>query len=132
VILALVGIGAVAQKVEPGRSPAVSLTAIREGLQFIKRQPIILSTMILDFFATFFSSANTLMPIFARDILHVGAIQYGWLSAAHSIGAVLAGLVVSQLSEIRRQGPVFLASVVAFGLATIAFGSPAPGWPCWP
>jgi MFS family permease len=122
VILALVGMGAVAQKVVPGRRATVSLAAIRDGLQFIKHQPIILSTMILDFFATFFSSANTLMPIFARDILHLGAIEYGWLSAAQSIGAVLAGLVVSQLDELRKQGPVFLISVIVFGLATIAFG----------
>jgi MFS family permease len=78
--------------------------------------------MFLDFFATFFSSANTLMPIVARDVLHVGAIEYGWLSAAQSVGAVAAALVVSQLSAIRRQGPIFLWSVVVFGVATIFFG----------
>jgi MFS family permease len=78
--------------------------------------------MILDFFATFFSSANTLMPIIARDILHVGVVEYGWLSAAQSIGAVSAALVISQMREIRRQGPIFLGAVVAYGLATIFFG----------
>ena len=122
VILALLMMGPILQKADPVHRVTVSLPAIREGLQFIWNHPIILSTMVLDFFATFFSSANTLMPIFARDILHVGAIQYGWLSSAQSIGAVAAGLVVSQIDEIRRQGPVFLVSVVAFGLATIGFG----------
>ena len=78
--------------------------------------------MILDFFATFFSSANTLMPIIARDVLHVGAVQYGWLSAAQSIGAVAAALAISQIEHIRRQGVVFLSSVVVFGVATILFG----------
>jgi MFS family permease len=78
--------------------------------------------MILDFFATFFSSANTLMPIYARDILKVGAIEYGWLSSAQAMGAMLAGLVMSQLTVIRRQGQIFLWAVVAFGLATITFG----------
>ncbi len=122
VILALLLMGPVEQQVSPGRNHVVSLTAIREGIQFILGHPIILATMILDFFATFFSSANTLMPIFARDILHVGAIEYGWLSASQSIGAVSAALVISQTKEIRRQGTIFLGSVVVFGMATIAFG----------
>lgn len=63
------------------------------------------------------------MPIFARDILHVGVIQYGWLSAAQSMGAVAAALFISQLPLIRRQGPVFLISVLIFGAATILFGA---------
>jgi len=105
-----------------GRDARISLPAIGEGVQFILSQPIILSSMILDFFATFFSSANTLMPIVARDILHVGAVEYGWLSAAQSVGAVTAALAVSQMSAIRRQGPVFLGAVVVFGAATVAFG----------
>lgn len=122
VILALVAIGPVPQKVQAGERVEISLRSIAEGVHFILAQPIILSSMLLDFFATFFSSANTLMPIFARDILGVGAVEYGWLSAAQSIGAVIAALVISQIDEIRRQGPIFLASVVAFGLATVAFG----------
>jgi len=122
VILALIWMGPVAQAANPMHRARVSLSSIREGLQFILTQPIIFSTMILDFFATFFSSANTLMPIIARDVLHVGAIGYGWLSAAQSIGAMLAALIVSQIEQIRRQGAIFLGSVVAFGLATIAFG----------
>ncbi len=122
VIMALIMMGSVPQQVDLTKHAGVSLPAIREGVQFILHHPIILSTMLLDFFATFFSSANTLMPIFARDILHVGAIAYGWLSAAQSIGAVAAAAIISQLAEIRRQGLIFLASVIAFGLSTIAFG----------
>jgi len=122
VIVALIMMGSVPQQVDLTKHAGVSLPAIREGVQFILHHPIILSTMLLDFFATFFSSANTLMPIFARDILHVGAIAYGWLSAAQSIGAVAAAAIISQLAEIRRQGLIFLASVIAFGLSTIAFG----------
>jgi MFS family permease len=122
VIVALVLMGRVPQQVSPVRRGAVSPMAIREGIQFIWHHPIILSTMIMDFFATFFSSANTLMPIIARDVLHVGAVAYGWLSAAQSIGAVAAALILSQVLELRRQGPIFLVAVVAFGLATIFFG----------
>ncbi len=122
VLIALILMGPVAQQAPAGTKPALNLNGIREGIQFIINQPIILSTMVLDFFATFFSSANTLMPLFARDVLHVGVIQYGWLSAAQSIGAVSAALVISQVPIIRRQGPLFLLSVAAFGLSTILFG----------
>jgi len=122
VILALILLGPVSQQTAVGRDARINLPAIREGVQFILSQPIILSSMILDFFATFFSSANTLMPIVARDILHVGAVEYGWLSAAQSVGAVTAALAVSQMSAIRRQGPIFLGAVVEFGAATVVFG----------
>lgn len=122
IIGALILMGPVEQKATIERQPQVSLSAIKEGVHFIWHQPIILSSMLLDFFATFFSSANALLPIFARDILHVGAIGYGWLSAAQSIGASAASLIISQIDEIRCQGPILLGSVVVFGLATIGFG----------
>lgn len=122
VVASLVLMGQVEQEVVPSQQAAISLPAIREGVLFILHQPMILSSMLLDFFATFFSSANTLMPIFARDILHVGAVEYGWLSSAQAIGAVTAAIIVSQLTEIRRQGLTFLLSVVIFGIATAVFG----------
>jgi MFS family permease len=128
VLAALVLMGRVEQQVQPEQRVTINLSAIQEGIHFILAQPIILSSMLLDFFATFFSSANTLMPIFARDILHVGAIEYGWLSAAQSIGAVGVALVISQVHEIRRQGPLFLFSVVVFGVATIFFGMSKLFW----
>ncbi|MBI3174590.1 MAG: MFS transporter [Chloroflexi bacterium] len=122
VLIALVLIGDVPQKVS-AQAKGVSLGAIREGVHFIVTHPIILSTMLLDFVATFFASANTLMPIVARDVLKVGVVQYGWLSAAQSVGAVLAALVISQVRELRKQGPLFLGAVVVFGLATVLFGA---------
>ena len=128
VIIALALIGPVTQTVAGEKRPEVSLKAIKEGVRFILSQPIILSSMVLDFFATFFSSANTLLPFFAQDILKVGAVAYGWLSAAQAMGAMAAALVISQMQAIRRQGPIFLYSVVAFGLATIAFGLARNFW----
>jgi MFS family permease len=122
VLFALILMGNVPQQVVANKRAAISWGSIKEGIDFILSKPIILSTMLIDFFATFFSSANTLLPSFARDVLHAGAVEYGWLAAAQSIGAALAALIVSQLRGIRRQGPVFLISVMAFGLATIAFG----------
>lgn len=121
VILALVLIGRVSQTFDT-KTRGVNLSSIRDGIRFILSRPIIFSTMILDFIATFFASANTLMPIVARDVLHVGVVEYGWLSAAGSVGAVLAALVVSQVQELRKQGALFLGAVVVFGAATILFG----------
>jgi len=121
VILALALLGEVPQK-RSVRAGGVSWTAIREGMQFIVARPIILGSMLLDFVATFFASANTLMPIIARDILAVGVVGYGWLSAAQSVGAVVAALIISQVQALRRQGVLFLGSVLVFGLGTIFFG----------
>jgi MFS family permease len=123
VILALILMGPVEQqKNVTAHNGAVSFQAIAEGIRFILKQPLILSTMVLDFFATFFASANTLMPIIAVDVLHVGAVAYGWLSSAQAIGAMFAAVVISQMHQIRRQGAVFLLAVVVFGVATILFG----------
>jgi MFS family permease len=121
VLVALVAMGHVEQE-RVSAAAGVSSEAIAEGIRFMWHQPLILSTMLLDFFATFFSSANTLMPIFARDVLKVGAVPYGWLSSAQAVGAMVAGVAMSQRERFRRQGPLLLWSVVLFGLATIGFG----------
>lgn len=120
VILALVLMGDVVQDTQ--RGTGVNLRAMTDGVRFIFSRPLILSTMLMDFVATFFASANTMLPIVARDILNVGKAGYALLTSAQAIGSVLAGMVVSQVRELRRQGPVFLVSVVMFGLATIWFG----------
>lgn len=126
VIAAVLVIGSVPQNLRAGSG--VNLAAIREGVRFILTRRIIFSTMVMDFFATFFASANTLLPIVARDILQVGEVGYGWLAAAQSIGSVTAGLVISQLSGLRRQGPLFLTAVGIFGAATIFFGLANSFW----
>ena len=101
VIIALILIGSVPQKFER-HATGISLQAIREGIRFIVSKPIIFSSMILDFIATFFASANTLMPFVANDVLHVSVVAYGWLSAAQSVGAVLAATVISQVHQLRQ------------------------------
>ena len=77
------------QPSEAGSRDDVSWHAALEGLRFVFRSPLIRSTMLLDFFATFFSSATALLPIFAQDILQVGAQGYGWLYAAPAVGALV-------------------------------------------
>ncbi|MCE9644820.1 MAG: MFS transporter [Chloroflexi bacterium] len=121
VLLALVMIGDVPQTISE-KMAGINMESIREGIRFILSKPVILSSMLLDFVATFFASANTLLPIIASGVLHVGVVQYGYLSAAQAVGAVLAALVISQVKELRRQGSLFLGSVILFGVATVVFG----------
>jgi len=104
-------------------STGLGFSALTEGLRFVFRTPIISSTMLLDFVATFFSSARTMLPIIASDILGVGAVGYGWLATADSVGAVVAGsALATRGQQLRRQGPILLVCVVAYGAATALFG----------
>lgn len=107
----------------------VSWHAALEGLRFVFSSPLIRSTMLLDFVATFFSSAVALLPIYAQDILFVGPQGYGWLYAAPAAGAVLmSALMVVLTDRIRRRGPVLLWAVAIYGVATIGFGLSRSFW----
>ena len=122
VIVALLMMRNVAARPE-GTGSGMSLHAALEGLRFVFRTPLIRATMLLDFFATFFASATALLPIFAQDVLKVGARGYGLLSAAPSVGAVVAAAAMVAMTErIQRRGPVLLAWVAVYGAATVAFG----------
>jgi len=114
---------------EAGSRDDVSLHAALEGLRFVFRSPLIRSTMLLDFFATFFSSATALLPIFAQDILRVGARGYGWLYAAPAVGAVATSAAMVPLTErIERRGTALLWAVAGYGFATVVFGISRSFW----
>lgn len=120
----------------PEREPAaagaengVSFAAAMEGVRFVFSSPLIRSTMLLDFFATFFASATALLPIFAQDILQVGARGYGWLFAAPAVGSFITSIaLVPGASHIRRRGSVIVWSVMGHGVATIIFGFSRSFW----
>jgi len=108
---------------EGGPKPEVSWAAGLEGLRFVFRSPLMRSTMLLDFFATFFSSATALLPLFAQDILHVGPHGFGWLYAAPALGAVLTGAAMARWEyRLQHRGRTLLWAVVVYGLATVGFG----------
>lgn len=101
----------------------LELRSILDGFRFVFGRPLIRSSMLLDFFATFFASSTTLLPIFAQDVLRVGAHGYGLLSAATAVGAVLTSLAMAALIErIERRGRVLVVAVVIYGLVSAAFG----------
>ncbi len=103
-------------------------SALREGLRFVFTTPLMVWTMGLDFLATFFSGAMSLLPIFADQVLKVGAKGYGVLAAAPAVGALLGSLLLSIRPLPPRQGRIFLWSVAAFGAATIVFGLSRSFW----
>ncbi|HZE63936.1 MAG TPA: MFS transporter [Pyrinomonadaceae bacterium] len=106
----------------------VSYAALKEGLAFVWRTPVIVQTMTLDFAATFFASATALLPIFAAEILHVGARGVGLLAAAPAVGSVVAALLIARAGGFRRQGSIVIWAVAIFGLATVAFGISRAFW----
>jgi MFS family permease len=99
----------------------VSLAALREGLRFVRHNPVILSMMVLDFGATLFGEPDALLPIYATHILAVGATGLGLLFAATSVGSLVAGTGMSLLPRQRRAGKWVLGGVVVYGLAACVF-----------
>jgi MFS family permease len=98
------------------------LRAIREALGYVRRHQVILGCMVLDMLAVIFGGAAGLLPIYATDILGVGARGYGLLASSLEIGALLMAFVLIVLPPIERAGRALLIAVAAYGVATIVFG----------
>jgi MFS family permease len=92
------------------------------GLRFVARTRVFLAAISLDLFAMMFGGAIALLPMFAKDILHVGPVGLGWLRAAPSLGAFVMAVIQLRLPPWQRPGRVLLVVVVGFGLSTIGFG----------
>jgi MFS family permease len=108
--------------------PAMSWKGVGEGLKFVFQEKVILAAITLDLIAVFFGGAVTVLPIYAQDILHIGATGLGWLRAAPAFGAALMAVFLAHRGSIRRAGPVLLLSVAGFGLATIGFAIATSPW----
>lgn len=104
------------------RKGAVGLAAVREGLAFVRRQPVVLGALSIDLFAVIFGGATAMLPVYANDILGVGARGYGLLAASLDIGAVVTSIALVFLPPIRRLGRAVFLAVIAYGAATIVFG----------
>lgn len=96
-----------------------------DGFSYVRGNRLVLATITLDLFAVLLAGATALLPVYARDILHVGSAGLGHLAAAPGIGAGLTALWFSFRPMKTQVGVKMLASVVLFGLATIAFGCTA-------
>jgi MFS family permease len=110
-------------RVESGRTHRrVSLTAIREGIDFVRHRQVVLGAMTLDMFAVIFGGATALLPVYARDVLHVGAGGYGLLQASQPVGALVTSSLLVLMRPVERVGRALLVSVAVFGAMTVLFG----------
>jgi MFS family permease len=109
-----------ASKAKGSRQP-MTLQSLTEGISFIRHTPIILSATLLDMCAVLFAGAVGLLPIFAKDILHVGPAGLGLLVASSSLGSGLMSLMLAHRPPLRRAGRSLLWAVAGYGLMTIVF-----------
>ena len=107
---------------------AATLDSLAEGWRFIKNSRVLLAAITLDMFAVLFGGAVTLLPVYATDILQVGATGLGILRAAPSVGAIIMAFTLAHLPAFKRAGPTLLLAVTGFGLATIVFGLSRSFW----
>jgi len=96
--------------------------ALKEGFRFMRDTKVILAAITLDMFAVLFGGAVALLPIYATDILKVGAQGMGIMRAAPSIGALIMAFVIAHVPPMKQAGKTLLWAVAGFGLATIIFG----------
>ena len=96
--------------------------SVKEGLRFVFRTKELLGAISLDLFAVLFGGAVAMVPVYARTILHVGAIGYGWLNAASDIGSICIVILLTVFPLQRKQGKRLLLVVAGFGLCIIIFG----------
>ena len=101
---------------------SATLDSVREGLRFMRKTRVILAAITLDMFAVLFGGAVALLPIYATDILQVGAQGLGIMRAAPSVGALIMAFLLAYLPPMKNAGRTLFLAVGGFGLATIVFG----------
>jgi MFS family permease len=113
--------GLIRTHTRPERQPGSRVAQIKEGLAYVWTNKIVLGAISLDLFAVLLGGTTALLPVFARDVLHVGTVEFGFLRAGPAIGAASVALLLSIRPIRRRAGLWMFGGVAAFGLATIAF-----------
>ncbi|HZO76063.1 MAG TPA: MFS transporter [Ktedonobacteraceae bacterium] len=114
------------QKVRSGER--MTLASLLDGVKFLKSTQVVLAAITLDLFAVLLGGATTLLPVFAKDILHVGPTGLGWMRAAPSVGAVCMAIAIAHTPPLKKAGRVLLWAVAGFGLATVIFGLSHSFW----
>ncbi len=98
------------------------LARVREGVHFVRSRPIVFGAISLDLFAVLLGGAVSLLPIYARDILHVGPTGFGLLRSAPVFGAAIVALYLTRRPVERKVGLTMFSAVAVFGVSTIVFG----------
>jgi MFS family permease len=127
-LLAALAVTMIRKSGQPEVQPGSRWQLMKEGLAYVWRQKIVFGAISLDLFAVLLGGATALLPVFARDILHVGPEGFGILRAGPAIGATVVGLSLAA-NPIRAKAGLWMFSGVAmFGLATIVFGLSKSLW----
>jgi MFS family permease len=122
-IVALLAFGTIAYIPRGQRSLEGSVSeSLRTGIEFVFREPVLLGAMTLDLFSVLLGGAEALLPVFADQILKVGAQGLGILRAAPAAGATLMSLYLAHRRPFRRAGRALLNAVAVFALCIIGFG----------
>ena len=100
----------------------MTLQSLVAGLRFVRDTKVILAALTLDLFAVLFGGATALLPIFAKDILHVGPEGLGWMRGAPSVGALIVMVALAHRKPMAKTGWTLIGCVAGFGVATIVFG----------
>ena len=99
-----------------------TLKSLGEGIGFVWTNKVILGAMALDMFAVLLGGATALLPVFAKEVLHVGPVGYGWMASAPAIGALAMSLALMHRPPMAKAGQTLLWAVAGFGAAIIVFG----------
>jgi len=121
-LLALTGILRIPAQAILKKVKEPMLKGLKEGLRFVFRTQLILAALSLDMFAVLFGGAVALLPVYARDILKVGEVGFGWLRAAPGMGALVMFFILSWRPLKNKPGIKLLFSIAGFGICTIVFG----------
>jgi len=121
-LAAVIGLAFISRSTTPEFQPGSRLARVREGLTYIWNNKVVLGAISLDLFAVLLGGATALLPVFARDVLAVGAEGYGLLRSAPAVGAAVVALVLATRPIRRRAGAAMFSGVAIFGLATMVFG----------
>ena len=117
----LVFLAAVRPRPRSPAGPGHLVADLGDGVRFVLRHPLLLGAMSLDLFAVLFGGATALLPVFAKDVLHVGAVGFGFLRAAPALGSVIMSIAMARSGPFRRAGAALLWCVAFFGVSWIAF-----------
>jgi MFS family permease len=110
------------KKPPPPQTEQRTWESVKEGIRFVWTTKELLAALTLDLFAVLFGGAVALVPVFAKDILQVGPVGFGWLNAAADFGAICSVVLLTLLPLQKKQGRILLAAVAGFGLSIILFG----------
>jgi MFS family permease len=100
----------------------VSLSTLTAGLRFIRSRPALLGAISMDLCAVFLGGATALLPIYARDILHVGPVGLGVLRSATAVGALTMAITLARTPLGRNAGRKMFGCVAIYGIGTVVFG----------